>query len=92
MAHLYPRPIAPELIEPGDDITVTYVELSGIVMSKRGIVERIDAHGAIRYLLTAERGQLGTFQPGARSGTKFTLNARKYEREMLPLFTEDARV
>lgn len=85
-----PRNIAPELIQEGDIITVTYPEDKGIQTIKRGMVARIAVHGALRNLVTMEGSVLGVFAPGMNAGKiVFTLLDRPAAvQEPLSLFSD----
>lgn len=71
----YPRTIKPELIEIGDDIEATMPVSKGLTMRMRGIVARIEYHGATRYLSTAEDGLILAWEPG-RKNVKCVLHDR----------------
>lgn len=68
-----PRVIAPELVEIGDLVAVTFKESRGIVMSKRGRVAKRTEHGSLRSYLTAEGAIIFTSEPGRPMQVTITL-------------------
>lgn len=92
MARHMPRPIKPELIEPGDFLEVEYPESGGITVLKRGTVERIEVHGANRHIVTSEGSVLASYYPGMKTGAKFLLIRRSYGGELLEMFADAGRL
>jgi len=89
---LFPRPIQPELIMVGDQITAEYPEDGGIIVSKFGTVAKIDAHAGARHLVTGQGAVLAVWHPGKNTGVKFTLHMREYKHETLSMFDEPDRL
>jgi len=90
---LIPRPIKPELIVVGDEISVQYPEDGGVTVTKRGVVDNVEAHAGMRYILTAQGGVLAVWQPGKPDKLTFTLEKRATIIEpMLDMFTELGRL
>lgn len=93
---LYPRPIAPELIQAGDVIEVEYKEVDGIVSIKRGTVAYIAPHGNMRHLVTqfgATLAQYAVGRPSDNWGKSFTiLDRAPMPTPMLDMFTESGRI
>jgi hypothetical protein len=71
-ANGYPRNIQPETVEVGDLIIVELKQAKGVVMTKRGRIDRIIPHMMMRQAITAEGGILFTWEPGV-SRNDYTL-------------------
>jgi hypothetical protein len=90
---LYPRPIAPELIEAGDTIECEFPETAGVTVIKRGIVAYVQAHAGQRHILTQEGTVLSVWQPGKNNRVKYTLiNRAEFGTPMLDMFVESGRL
>lgn len=74
-----PRLIAPELVEIGDEVSVSYEESNGITKTLRGIIAKQVVTGRSRFLMTKEGGTIFSWEPGRRNKVKVTL----YSREMV---------
>lgn len=67
MSSLLPRVIAPELVEVGDKIRVTFPPKKGVRMSHEGVVSSIENAGQVRFLMTDEGATLVSWQIGGRN-------------------------
>lgn len=72
-----PRFIDESLIEIGDLISVEHRQEKGVTMTIKGIVDKIDAIGRHRYLLTKEGSTILAWEPGRASKVKVTLLGRE---------------
>ncbi len=83
-----PRNIRPELIEPGDLVTVTYPEDGdGVTMTRRGRVSAVQLHSGMRVLLTQAGGVIARLTVTGRQACTVTLLEREpMEQTPLELF------
>lgn len=71
-----PQIIKPELIQIGDDISVTHKAVDGVTTIVRGIVSTRQDLGSVRNLSTAEGGTLLAWEPGVNTGVQILLHGR----------------
>lgn len=82
-----PRPIAPELVDIGDDIATEF-KSAGVTMIQRGIVNRIHRNAGCNTYYTKDDGVIMRHYPGKRFDKKVTLYGRG-EQESEQLFSFD---
>lgn len=84
-----PKPIKPELVQIGDDITVTHAPNKGIVTSVRGVVARREDHGSVRHLVANEGGSIIAWEPGKDNKVRVVLHGRVEVNNQETLFEVD---
>jgi hypothetical protein len=82
-----PRPIAPELVDIGDDISTEF-KSAGVSMIQRGIVDRIHRNAGCNTYYTKDNGVIMRHYPGKRFDKKITLYGRS-DVESSTLFSLD---
>ena len=92
MVRHFPRPVKPELIEPGDVIEVEYKPTDGLTTIHRGVVHRIETNGINRFLMTEQGAIIGVWSPNMKVDASFTLINRSYGGELLDFFVEVGRL
>lgn len=81
-----PRIIAPENIEVGDKIKVTFPPVKGVRMTHEGVVSERRDQGAVRTLYTDEGGTLIAWEPGKRNLSVMLLDRPPVNQTQLSLF------
>jgi hypothetical protein len=90
---LFPRPISPEMIAAGDQITVTYPMDGGIVTTKAGRVAYVNVTAGERVFMTQEGSIIARVrQVRDNSRLKFELIDRHYDQPMLDMMSETGRL
>jgi len=81
---LFPRPIAPEMVELGDRVTVTYKSDHGITRAATGTVYAREDNGNVRHMVTREGATLFTWDTTEHPGYTLELLSRaEYPQEGL---------